>query len=100
MSASELLVQILGRGDGGADADADADADWEWEIAREMNHSWGPRCCLRDEERADNDETVPVAWTGLAEGAGGAIDGIDGYDDDGHSRVGRDVRWRAAALLL
>ena len=89
MSAREPLPQILGRGDGGADA------DWEWEIAREMNHSWGTRCSLRDENRADDEESVPVA---LAEGGGSAIDGIDGYDD-GNFGDARDVRWRTAALL-
>jgi hypothetical protein len=98
MSTSELLPQVLlvlGRGDGGADA------DWEWEIAREMNHSWGPRCCLRDENLADDDgggdEGVPVAWIELAEGAGVAI---DGYDNEGSGVVAPDVRvrWRAALL--
>jgi hypothetical protein len=91
MPASELLL-VLGRGDGGADA------DWDWEIAREMNQSWPLRCCLRDANRADedDDERVPVAWIDLAEGegAGAAIDG----DDDEGSRVASGVRWRAALL--
>jgi hypothetical protein len=97
MSASELLLLVLGRGDSGADADW----AWDWEIAREMNQSWPRRCCLPDANRAaddDNDERVPVAWIDLEEGARVAIDGED--DDDEGSRVVSEVRWRVAALPL